>query len=132
MRETTPSFWVRTLPVALFLLLLAGAAGSALAVIRLREEAGRLAANTTQLRTTMGETTRLFQEMGAAMAAAQQPEVLRARVGNRLAPMTEKQIVWVRAIGATPRAEVAAPPAAPAISPRLAFLEPVSGSSLLR
>lgn len=77
MRENT-SCWLRALTAALFLLLLAGAAGAALTIVRLREEVSHLAAATTQLQATAGETTRLLQEMGAAVAAAQQPEVLRA------------------------------------------------------
>jgi hypothetical protein len=131
MRENPSSPWLRALPAVLFLLLLAGAAGAALSVVRLREEASRLAAATTQLRTTTGETTRLLQEMGAAMAAAQQPEVLRARVGSRLSAMSNQQIVWVRATGSTARPEAAVPPPAPTFF-RLASLEPASGLGILR
>jgi hypothetical protein len=132
MRENT-SCWLRALPAALFLLLLAGAASAALTVVRLREEVSHLATTTAQLQATTGETTRLLQEMGAAVAAAQQPEVLRARVGTRLAPMSEKQIVWVRAAGAALRAEGAAPPPSPTASfPRIATLEPPSGPGVLR
>jgi hypothetical protein len=135
MRETTTSPWLRALPVILFLALLAGAAGSSLAVIHLREEAAGLAAETTRLRSNVSETTRLLQEMGAASAAAQQLEVLRVRVGNRLAQMTDKQTIWVSDAGVRPGVEASTPrsaPTAPAFPVRLASLEPVAMPGLLR
>ena len=132
MRENTSS-WLRALPAALFLLLLAGAAGAALTVVRLREEVSRVAAATTHLQAKVGEATRMLEEMDVTVAAAQQPEVLSARVGTRLAKMTAKQTVWVLATGTTSRPAAAAPPPAPTLAfPRIATLEPATGPGVLR
>jgi hypothetical protein len=131
MRENT-HLWLRALVAGLFLLLLAGAAGSALTVIHLREEAAGLASNTSRLRATAGETTRLLQEMGAAVAAAQDPAVLRARIGNRLVQISQQQIVWVINSGSTTPVEAPAPAPAPPLSFRVAALEPEAPSSILR
>jgi len=132
MRDTTTSPWLRVLPGLLFLALLAGAAGSSLAVIHLREEAAGMAAETTRLRANVSETTRLLQEMGAAVASAQQPEVLRARVGNRLTLMSKAQIIWVNGAGAAPGLEMPIAAAPPAFPIRLASLEPADRPGLLR
>ena len=135
MRDQPPS-WLRLLPGALFLLFLAGAAGAALAVIHLRQEVAHLAASSVKLQSTLVDTGRHIQEMAAVVAAAQEPEVLRARVGSRLAPMTDKQIIWVRNAGNVPRLEAPAPsleqPKSPAFAFRIASLEPAARPGLLR
>lgn len=105
------SSWFRLLPIGLFLLLLIGAAGASLTLINLRQDKARLAATAAKLRNDLTDTSRHLQEMTATVAAAIQPSMLRARVGTRLVPMSDKQIVWVRPGSSVPT--FAARPTAP-------------------
>ncbi len=127
-----PAFWLRLLPAVLFLLFLGGAAGAGLMVIHLRQEVAHLAASSVKLQSTLVDTGRHIQEMAAAVAMAQEPEALRARVGTRLAPMTETQIHWVRMSGSGPQLEAPAPAAAPAFSLTFAAVEPTTHLHVLR
>jgi hypothetical protein len=132
MRENT-SLWLRMLPIALFLLLVTGASGAALSVVHLREEEARLASSILSIQGKIKDASRQTQEMTAAVAAAQQPDTLRARMGTLLAPMTQKQIIWVNFGGATPRGDVLHAPVATAFdSPRLASLDTASTPTLFR
>ncbi len=122
MNENRPS-WLRLLPLGLFLLLLTGAALASLAVINIRQDKARLAAATYKLHNEFAETSRHLQEMTASVAAAIQPATLRARVGTTLAPMVDKNIVWVRP-GTVPAFE--SRPLAALPTARFAFAEPAS------
>src|SRR5580658_7945403 len=104
MRDS-PSLPLRLVCALLFLVLLAGSAGAGLTVVRLNQEKSRLAANTVQYQSQLEETDRRLEEAAAAKAQALQPDALKARIGNRLAPMLDKQIVWVRSTTTTPPAE---------------------------
>ncbi|HTB64383.1 MAG TPA: hypothetical protein VK737_12435 [Opitutales bacterium] len=132
MRENTP-IWLRLLPLMLCLLLLTGAAGAALTVVHLREEEARLASSILAIEGKIKSTDRQTQEMTAAVASAQQPDALRARIGNLLAPMTEKQIVWVNPGVGVPPVEALRPPVAANFdNSRLATLDTASSPNLFR
>ena len=122
MHDSTQS-WLRLLTAGLFLLLLTGASGSALTVIHLRQQEGRLANSTAKLRSDLGETGRKVEEMTAAVAAAEQPDALRARVGTRLALMTNKQTIWVQP-GEMAHPNSAQPAVEPASTFGVAFNQP--------
>jgi hypothetical protein len=94
-------------------MLLAGSAGAGLTVVRLNQEEARLAADTVKYRGQLDDTDRRLREAAAAVAEAQQPDALKARIGNRLAPMQDKQIVWVRSASGLPPSDAspAQPPA---------------------
>jgi hypothetical protein len=134
MRDS-PSFPLRLVCALLFLLLLAGSAGAGLTVVRLNQEKSRLAANTVHYQSQMEDTDRRLQEAAAAVAEALQPDALKARVGNRLAPMLDKQIVWVRPSTMAVPAEAArpvetTPTRSPAFNFRFAANTPSAGTVL--
>ena len=95
MRDS-PSFPLRLVTALLFLLLLAGSAGAGLTVVHLNQQKDRFAADKINYQRQLEDTDRRLQEAAAAVAEAQQPDALKARIGNRLTPMLDKQIVWVR------------------------------------
>jgi hypothetical protein len=117
MTEPLP-IWCRALPTALLLLLLAEAAGGGFAVVRLRQDGAARAEAATKLQAQIHEAGRQLQETDMQVTAAQEPDALRARVANRLSPMLDKQIVWVRP-NALPNPEAVTAPAL-----QLAYLEP--------
>jgi hypothetical protein len=119
MRDS-PSFPLRLVSALLFLMLLAGSAGAGLTVVRLNQQKSRLAADTVQYQRQLEDTDRKLQETAAAVAHAQQPDVLKAMIGNRLGPMQDKQIVWVRPMSG-PATGVAPSDTAPARLPSFNF-----------
>jgi hypothetical protein len=92
----------------MFLMLLAGSAGAGLTVVRLNQEKSRLAADTVKYESEKEDTDRRLQEAAAAVAQAQQPDALKARIGDRLVPMQDKQIVWVNSTSGLPSVDTAA------------------------
>ncbi|HVU38331.1 MAG TPA: hypothetical protein VHC95_08355 [Opitutales bacterium] len=123
MHDPLPN-WLRLLPLGLGALLLVGAAATSLEVIHLRQEQAHLAASTTKLRSDLYLAGLRYQEVTATIAAAEQPDALRARIGSALAPVTDKQIYWV---GPAPAAMESlrfaqgAPARAPASAPSTRF-----------
>ena len=128
MRES-PSLPLRLVCALLFLVLLAGSAGAGLTVVRLNQQISRLAANTVEYRNQLDETNRRLLEATVAKAQALQPDSLKARIGNRLVPIQDKQIVWVRQTTTTPPEE-AAPARVPSFNFRFAASGPATGSQL--
>ncbi len=128
MRDS-PSLPLRLICALLFLVLLAGSAGAGLTVVRLNQQISRLAADTVKYKSQLDETDKRLQESDADKAEALQPETLKARIGNRLVPMQDKQIVWVRPASGTLPAE-AIPARPPTFNFRIAVTGPSNGAGL--
>jgi hypothetical protein len=127
MREPPP-LWLRVLPAALVLLLLAETAAGSLAIVRLRENGAHWASDTIKLQREIADATRQLQDTSARVAFEQNPDLLKARVAGRLAPMQDKQILWVRE-GISAPAD-AAP--LPSLASQFAALEPAAGGARTR
>jgi len=80
----------------LALLLLAEAAGGALAVMSLRQQWTRHAKATQDLEREVDQITRKVRTFEAEVAEAQHPDLLAERISGRLLPPQPRQIVWVR------------------------------------
>jgi hypothetical protein len=128
MREPSP-LWLRLLPAALVLLLLAEAAGGSLAIVRLRENGARMASDTIKLQRKIADATRQLQDTSARVAFEQNPDLLKARVAGRLGPIPDKNILWVRP-GISARTDAAA--ALPTLNSQFAAMEPAAGGARTR
>jgi hypothetical protein len=123
-----PTRFFRALALLLALLLLAEAAGGALAVVRLRQqEAGRAQAM-RDLERGLADAGRQLRSLDAQVDEACQPEFLRAHASPALGPPLPRQIVWVRP------APLARPetPAVPRLNLQLASLDPALGPATPR
>jgi hypothetical protein len=93
----------------LALLLLAEAAGGALAVTSLRQQWTKHAQSTRDLERQVDQITRKVRTFEAEVAEAQHPDLLAERIASRLAPPQPRQIFWVRPAPATTVQPDAAP-----------------------
>ena len=92
----TSTCGLRGLCAILVVALLVVAAGGGLAVVGLRLQAAQVADEAQALEHKIARAQSELRELTTAVVEAEQPDVLRARVGASLAPMVERQIVWVR------------------------------------
>ena len=93
---TRPDRFLRIACALLALLLLAEAAGGALAVTSIRQQWTRHAKITQELERKVDQITREVSTVEAQAAEEQHPDLLVTRIGARLARPDPRQIVWVR------------------------------------
>ncbi|MGA2051792.1 MAG: hypothetical protein ABSH19_00630 [Opitutales bacterium] len=116
--------------IVLALMLLAEAAGGALAVVGLREQQARDAISTREIERDLADAGRKLRSLDAEADQDRQPDLLRARIGNALAIPLPQQIVWVRpAPPAQNRPDVTP---VPNLTIKLASLDPVAEPALPR
>jgi hypothetical protein len=123
MNDGTSRF-LRGLSLFLALMLLAEAAGGALAVVGLREQQARHAQAALEIQREMADAGRKLRSLDAQADQEKQPGNMRVRIGDRLTTPKPEQIVWVRPM--PPGQNHPEMAALPVFSIKLASLEPSS------
>jgi len=120
----SPNRFLRGLCLVLAVMLLAEAAGGALAVVGLRERTARSAQAALEIQREMVDTGRKLRSLDAVADQDRQPDFLRARIGDGLAAPQPSQIVWVRPVPPSQNRPDVAP--LPKISLQFASLDPAN------
>jgi len=118
------SRFLRGLCLVLAILLLAEAAGGALAVVGLREQKARHAETALEIQREMVDTGRKLRSLDAEVDQDRQPDILQARIGSQLAAPLPSQIVWVRPVPPSQNRPDVAP--LPKLSLQFALLDPAN------
>ncbi len=118
------SRFLRGLCLVLAVLVLAEAAGGALAVVGLREQKARYAQAALDIQREMQDTGRKLRSLDAEADQDRQPDLLRARIGSQLAAPQPSQIVWVRPVPPSQNRPDVAP--LPKLSLQFASLDPAN------
>jgi len=118
------SRFLRGLSLVLAILVLAEAAGGALAVVGMREKKARYAQSALDLQREMLDTGRKLRSLDAQTDQDRQPDILRTRIGDQLAAPKSSQIVWVRPVPPSQNRPDVAP--LPKLSLQFASLDPAN------